>query len=72
MGDIGKFIDKRLIISDFKVTSKEDAIHLLVNKIFEIRPDVVESLDFDTICNEVLARENMKAREICFFSRFYL
>ena len=61
MGSVNEYIDDRLIISDLETGTKEEAIRVLVDKIYELKseifPNHFTSLD---LCSKVIERENIQ------------
>ena len=61
MGSLNEYIDERLIISDLKTETKEDAIQVLVDKIFELKSDIFpEDLTNSGLYKRVIERENIQ------------
>ncbi len=61
MKSINEYIDDRLIISDISAETKEEALRALVDRIFEVRPEIFSG-DFaaSDLYGQVLERENIQ------------
>ena len=60
MIDVSSYIDPELIMADLKSKTKEDAIRLLVNKIFQVCPEYNQEVAKDALFKELIARERLQ------------
>ena len=64
MEQLSKYIDSELIMTNLEVVSKEEAIKVLSDKIFEVHPEWSNGINTDTIYESVVARENISTTGI--------
>lgn len=58
MINISKYICPELIITDLKAKTKEDAVRLLVRRLYEVKSDIISVSEQET-ANEILRREEL-------------
>ena len=62
MGNINEYIDHRLIISDLDTDTKEEAIQILVDKIYEVKSEIFpENFKNSHLYSKVIERENIQS-----------
>ena len=61
LGDINEYVDERLIVPELEASTKEEAVHILADKIFEVRPDICpEGFTRSDLYRAVIERENIQ------------
>jgi nitrogen PTS system EIIA component len=61
MTDINAYIREDLIVPDLKARTKEEAIKILTEKIFKVRPDAFGEVSRQTAYDKILERERLQS-----------